>query len=429
MSHSILCPNCNFQIEVSEALTTQVREQMRKEFDAESRRHDHEVAEKDHELRQRERALELSRQSLGEELERRVAAEREQLSQDAQTKAKAAIELEMRDLLAQLSETKKKLGETQKEELQLRRQRQELEDQKVELELTLNRRLDEERKRIREVARQEVVEENRLRQADEEKLIGDLRAQIDDLKRRSEQGTPQARGEVAELMLEELLRDSFAHDAIQPVPVSYHGGDVLHLVHDPNARPCGTILWESKRTRNWNEGWLPKLRDDQRAAKAHVAVLVTTEMPKGITTFGYIDGVWVTSRGCLLGLAVALRFGMIEAARSKRVAEGDQTKAELLHRYLSSSEFRQRIEGIAEALVAMKEDLDSEKRSHQRIWAKREKQLDRAMLNTSGLYGDLGGIMGPSIPQIDCFELAAIASGEESTALEAVGADADESRF
>src|SRR5262249_55817739 len=185
-------------------------------------------------------------------------------------------------------------------------------------------------------------------------------------------GSPQARGEVMEIVLEQLLRDNFPQDTVEPVPVSYHGGDLLQHVHDSSGLACGTILWESKRTKNWNEGWLPKLRDDQRSAKAHVAVLVTAEMPKGVVAFRCIDGVWVTNRLCVLGLASALRTGMIEAARSKRFTEGRQTKAELLYNYLSSTEFRRRIEGIVEAFITMKEDLDSEKRSLQRIWAKRE---------------------------------------------------------
>jgi hypothetical protein len=177
-------------------------------------------------------------------------------------------------------------------------------------------------------------------------------------------------------------------------------------------------LWESKRTKNWNEAWLAKLRNDQRAAKAHLAILATVEMPRDLTTFGNIDGVWVTNRQCLIGLAAALRHGLIEAARTKRSLEGRQTKVEVLYNYLASAEFRQRIEGIVEAFLTMKEDLESEKRSLQRLWAKREKQLDRAALNTAGLYGDLGGIMGASLPQIANLELAEIAADADISQLE-----------
>ena len=398
MSQSIVCPKCNYPIELSAALTSQMREHLRKAIDAENQQRETEFAQKDLNLRQRELAVETLRQTLDEEIAKRVSGERDRLQRDARTEAQAAVALEVEELEGQLSESRAKLLDAQKAELRIRRERQELADQKAELELTLTRQLDEERSHIREAARQELMEEARLRDADKEKLVADLRGQIDDLKRLSEQGSPQARGEVMELVLEDFLRDSFSLDTIEAVPVSYHGGDVLQQIHDQSGRDCGTILWESKRTKCWNDGWLAKLRDDQRAAKAHVAVLVTTEMPKGVSTFACIDGVWVTNRHCLLGLAVALRFGMIEAARAKRSVEGQQTKAALLHSYLSSTEFRQRIEGIVEALVRMKEDLDSERRSLHRLWAKREKQLDRAMLSTSGLYGDLGGLLGTTLP-------------------------------
>jgi hypothetical protein len=189
-------------------------------------------------------------------------------------------------------------------------------------------------------------------------------------------------------------------------------------VFDASGLNCGTILWESKRTKCWSAAWLPKLRDDQRSAKAQVAVLATAAMPDGLTTFGCIDGIWVTNHLCLLGLAAALRQGIIEAARTKRTVEGRQTKAEVLCSYLSSTEFRQRIEGIVEAFITMKGDLDSERRSLQRIWAKREKQLERAVVNTAGLYGDLGGILGPSLPQIANLELAVIAADAEPPIVE-----------
>jgi hypothetical protein len=261
----------------------------------------------------------------------------------------------------------------------------------------------------------------RLREADKEKLITDLRSQIDDLKRMSEQGSPQARGEVMELVLEDFLRDSFPQDTIEPVPVSYHGGDVLQHVHDANGLDCGTILWESKRTKTWSNNWLPKLRDDQRAAHAAAAVVMTVEMPKGLTTFGRIDGVWVTNRSCLLGLATALRAGILEIGRTKRSMEGRQSKVELLFNYVAGSEFRQRIEAIVEAFLTLKSDLESEKRSLQRIWAKREKQIERAAVNTAGLYGEFGGILGSSLPQIANLELAVIAAESEAFPMEPAG--------
>jgi hypothetical protein len=422
MTDTITCPTCGTEIVVSETLTAQIRQHLCQQFEQEARRKDQEVAHRLDDLRRQEQQLEAARQSLAQEVSARIVQEQARLAEEARVKAHDAVALEINDLQGQLTEAQGKVDEARKAELQLRKDRRELEERQHELELTVTRTLDEERAKIREAARQQADEDNRLREADRDKLVADLRAQIDELKRRSEKGSPQARGEVMELELEDLLRSAFPHDTIEAVPVGAHGGDVLQRVHDPSGLDCGSILWESKRTKNWSDAWLPKLRNDQRAAKAHLAVLTSEELPKGITTFGWMDSVWVTSRHCLLGLAVALRQGMIEAARTRQSLQGRQNKVELLYNYLAGSEFRQRIEGIVEAFMTLKDDLESEKRSMHRLWAKREKQLERAAVNTSAMYGDLAGILGPSLPRIANLEPAGSVSEAENLELEPVTA-------
>jgi hypothetical protein len=429
MTDTIVCPSCGSEIAVSATLATQIRQHLRQEFDREARLKDHDLARRLEAIQQQALQLEASRQSIEQEVSSRVAQEQSRLAQEAQAKAHESVALEIQDLEERLTQATDKIAETQKAELQLRRERREFEQRQQELELIVTRQVDEERATIRDQAKREVDEQNRLKEADQEKLIADLRDQIDDLKRMAEKGSPQARGEVMELVLEDFLRNSFPQDTVEHVPVSYHGGDVFQRVFDASGLECGTILWESKRTKCWSPAWLPKLRDDQRSARAQVAVLATAAMPDGLTTFACIDGIWVTNHLCLLGLAAALRQGMIEAARTKRTVEGRQTKAEILCSYLSSTEFRQRIEGIVEAFITMKGDLDSEKRSLQRLWAKREKQLERAVLNTAGLYGDFGGILGPSLPQIANLELAVIAADAEPPIVEPLEFSAENSPF
>jgi hypothetical protein len=402
MAETITCPNCGSPIEVSAALAAHVRDELSREFAAQTRRREAELAEREDGLLQRERAVD-------QEIVKRLALAQEQLRQEEALKARQLMSLEFADLNEQLTETKTKLAEAQKTELDLRKERRALEDQKAELELSVQRRLDEERQAIREQAKIEVDEENRLRLADNDRLVAELRSQIDVLKRKSEQGAPQTQGEIMELELEDLLRGKFPHDTIEPVPVGAHGGDVLQHVHDAAGLYCGTILWEFKRTKAWSDAWLPKLRHDQRVAKAHVAVLASVETPKGVSTFTCIDDVWVTSRGCLVALAAVLRAGMVEVARTRRFFEGQHSKLDLLHSYVLTGEFRHRVEGIVEAVMTLRNDLESEIRSVQRLWAKREKQIDRAMLNTAGLYGDVGGIVGPSLPRIAHLEFAGLA--------------------
>ncbi len=403
--HTIICPNCQFEIEVQAAATAQMRDHLRKELEADIRKMECELTGRERELHLRELQLNDARQVIDEEVARRLAVERKLLREEAELTVRNSMAHEVHDLQEEMAGLRTKLSEACAAELQVRKERIALEDQKRELELTVQRQIDDERNKIREQAKGEILEENRLREADKEKLIGDLRTQISDLKRRSEVGCAGVQGEVQEVELENLLRQHFPYDTIEPVPVSFNGGDVMQHVFDSTGQACGTILWESKRTKSWNANWLPKLRDDQRAAKAHIAALLTAELPKDTANFGCIDGTWVTNRACLVGLAAALRAGLIETARARSLLHGRLTKFDLVFQYLAGAEFRQRVEGIVEAIVALKYDLDSEKRAFNRRWTKREKHIDRAIANTAGLYGELGGLTGVKLPRIALLEL------------------------
>jgi hypothetical protein len=417
MSDRITCPSCGFEIAVSETLAAQIRQQLRQEIDVETQRKSTELAKRQDTVRQKEELLEAARLSLEQDVANRVAQAQERLLHEAEIKANQAVSLEIQDLEEQLATAKGRLVETQKAELELRKERRELETRQQELQLTVTRTLDSERAALREQAKQEADEQYRLKEADMHKLVADLRNQIGDLKRKSEQGSQQAQGEVMEQEIETVLRQLFPLDTLDPVPVGVHGGDVLQHVHDESGKECGAILWESKRTKAWSDAWLPKLRDDQRAAKAHLSVLATEELPKGLLNFGCIEGNWVTNRACLAGLATALRAGLLELGRTRAALQGQQTKMEFLYEYLSGPEFSQRVAGIVEAFTNMKRDLDSEKRAMHRLWAKREKQLERATLNCTALYGDVGGFIDADLQHIPELELAAIGDGSQAEEL------------
>ncbi len=408
MSDTVICPQCQHEIEVTEVLSAQLRGQLQKEFEAQLRR-------KESDFEKREREIAKGRDELAkgqQEVERRVseqlAKERKQLEGDLLVKAREQVAVELRDRDQQLAETSQKLKASQNAELELRKERRALEEEKSALELSVSRRLDEERAKIRDAAKKEAADERQLKDAEKDKLISDLRVQMEEMKRRAEQGSQQLQGEVLETTLEDLLRQQFPFDEITPVPKGVHGGDVTHLVRDASGTVCGTILWESKRTKNWSDGWLPKLRDDKRAAKAEAAILVSIELPKEVTTFKSIDGIWVTSVGCAISLAHALRAGLLEVGAAKRALDGRQDKMELLYNYLSGQEFRHRVEGIVEAFATLRTDLEAEKRATQKMWARREKQLERASLQTAGMYGDLSGIIGRALPRIEQLELPLI---------------------
>lgn len=388
MSNQIRCPHCRAEFEVTQAVAEQVRESLASEFDAQSKLRDEAFA-------QRERNLDAL-------IRDRITAEQPRLLKEARDAV--AGDLKSRD--DRLLETQSRLDAAHAVELQLRKERRDFDEERRIMELTVQRTLDAERGKIREESMRQADEAFRLKEADHLKLADDMRKQIDELKRKAELGIPSVQGEVMELALEELLRNQFPHDDIEAVPVGLHGGDVIQRVRDPQGASCGMILWESKRTKTWNDVWLTKLRDDQAACRADMSAILSEQLPKGVTTFSCIDGVWVTGRSCLQGLAVALRAGLIEVARARRSMEGRQSKADHLVGYLSSSAFRLTIEGVVEIYESMKEDTTAERRAHQRMWLKREKQLERAIGNVTGIIGELSCIMDANLPVITKLEAA-----------------------
>jgi hypothetical protein len=244
-----------------------------------------------------------------------------------------------------------------------------------------------------------------LKVREKEEQIASMQRQIEDLRRKAEQGSQQLQGEVQELALEGLLPQKFPRDVIEPVPKGEFGGDLIQRVVGPAGQVCGSILWEAKRTKNWADGWLGKVREDQRAAKADMALTVSHALPKGLQTFDQIDGVWVTEPRCAVAVAIALRESLIALAAARLAGEGQQTKMELVYQYLTGPRFRHRIEAVVERFSDMQADLDRERKTMMRLWAKREEQIRGVVESTAGLYGDLQGIAGRSLLEIEGLEL------------------------
>jgi len=415
MPDTIVCPNCRTSIEVTEVLSAQLRDKLRKEIESDFLRRENLLGEREQALLRERKSLEDQSREIEQTVSQRLDVERGKLTAEAMEKAREQVTDELRDQSKQLADIQEKLKAAQDTELAVRRERNQIEEERNSLELKLMRQFDAERSKIRETAKQEVYEEQKLKEADKDALINSLRTQITDLQRKSEQGSQQLQGEVLEVALEDLLRRYFPFDEITPVPKGIHGGDVIQTIRDATGSPAGHILWESKRTKHWSESWLPKLRDDQRAAKAQAAILMSIELPKEVMTFRHMDGVWVTSTACAIPLASALRTGLIEIATVKRSVEGRNDKMQLLYNYLSGQEFRHRVEGIVEAFVTLREDLEAEKRATQRMWAKREKQLERATAQTTGMYGDLSGIIGANLPAIESLAHPGLARPDDMT--------------
>jgi hypothetical protein len=412
---TIICPSCKTEIKLTESLAAPLIESTRREYEKRLAQKDADVAKLDVALREREEALSKAQQTIDDQVAEKLKLERGKIATEEAKKAKLALQndldqkaREVTDLQEVIKQREAKLAEAQKAQADLLRKQRELDDAKRALELTVEKRVQEGLAVTREQAKKEAEEGLKLKVLEKEQTIASMQKQIEELKRKAEQGSQQLQGEVQELELEALLRAKFPRDTIEPVPKGEHGGDALQHVVGPNGQPCGTIIWESKRTKNWSDGWLAKLREDQRAAKAEIAVIVSQSLPKEVETFGLVENVWVTHTKTVLPLALTLRHTLIEVTSARQASEGQQTKTEMIYQYLTGPRFRQRVQAIVEAFSNMKEDLDKEKKAITKQWAKRDEQIDRVMQATVGMYGDLQGIAGKSLKEIEGLDIRAL---------------------
>ena len=300
-----------------------------------------------------------------------------------------------------MSEVLKQRDAAQKCELEARKRARELDEKAKNLDLEAARKLDAERQRIQEEASKRVEERYQLKLAEKEKQIQDAKKANDELNRKLEQGSQQAQGEVLELQLEELLRGTFPLDQIEAVPKGRNGADIIQKVFTRSGQHCGTIVWESKRTKSWSDLWVQKLKDDQRQLKAEIAVIVSEALPRECANFGPVSGIWVSSPQCAISLGMALRLQLLQVASARAAAVGIRQKAELVYEYAASTQFRHRVESMAEAFMSMHTGLQEEKRATHRTWAKREKHIEQVISNMAGMYGELQGLAGlPDVPAL-----------------------------
>ena len=409
---TVVCPQCKSEIKLTESLAAPLLDSIRRDYEQRLVQKDTAIAKREAALSERAATLEKAKASLDQEIAQKLQQERLRIGAEEERKVKLAMGQDLDQKIKEISTLHEvlkqrdvKLAEAQKAQAELIRKQRELDDAKREMDLTIEKRVQADLGKQREKAKKEAEEELKLKVMEKDQTITAMQKQIEDLKRRAEQGSQQLQGEVQELELEALLTAKFPRDAIQPVAKGEFGGDVLQRVFGPLNQSCGTILWESKRTKNWSDGWLPKLREDQRAAKAEIAIIISQALPKGVETFDFVDGVWIADPKVALPVALALRQTLIEVASTRQASEGQQSKMEMVYGYLTGPRFRQRIQAIVEAFSSMKEDLDREKKAITRQWAKREEQIDRVMQASVGMYGDLQGIAGKTLQEIEGLEL------------------------
>ena len=368
-NQEITCPKCSYKFALDEALNRDIELQVRKQLSEEFKK-------KESELRR--------------ELSREAAEKTERSSVELQAKVEAQA---------------KELKEARDQERALLHKKAELEERAEKAQLEAQRSLADEREKIRKAAQDQVLEEHRLKDAEKNKQLDDMRRQIEDLKRKAEQGSQKLQGDVQELELEKALRERFPRDEIESVKSGARGADVLQKVISDTGQLCGTILWESKRVRNWSDRWIDKLIDDKQAAKADVAVIVTDALPEHVRHMGGVRGVLLTTFSLAACLAETLRVNMALLGQTRLALSGQDDQKSRVFQYFTSPQFHQRMATIGEQFQQMQADLTREKAAMNRAWAKREKQIETIVSSTAKFTGELQSLYGSSLPELPQFAL------------------------
>lgn len=403
----IQCPKCGESISIDDVLTRQIEEKIKKGFEATQKAKELELTKKSEELKKQAAEIAESKKNIesavADKLAEQLQIERLKITKEARTEAEKEQSSITALLEEQLKSKDEKLQLATKNEIELRKEKIKLEEDKQSFELEKMRQLEEAKNAIIEDAGKKAAEEQQYVVAQLKKQLTDAIKAKDDLARKLEQGSQKTQGEVLEIELEELLKAEFPHDEIMPVPTGVNGADIIHKVIDRSGRVCGQIAWETKKTKSWNNAWIQKLKDDQRAIKADLAVIVSAVLPDDVKGFVFRDGVWICDIKLIIALATALRMNLESVTREKSMSVGKNEKMEVLYSYLTGVEFKQRVEAIVEAFTSMDNGLKKERLAYEKIWAEREKQIKKVITNTVGMYGDLSGLV--ALPGIKMLEL------------------------
>ncbi len=417
--NTVTCSHCGKTIEIDKALEGQIEARV---LSAERHKHEQELQQVKAEqetalLKERAAAAALTKKQLdGEkELLKQQAAvdlelEKKRLEQElgsVQRKAAAEHESLIKTLRDDAESAKEQSNKLRDELTALMKTLREEKEARANAELDAQKKLGEETDKIREEVQKSADEKQRLNLAAKEKTITDLQKALDEAQRKAAQGSQQLQGEIMELDLEQALADAFRDDDIAPVPKGVNGADIAHTVKSPRGTECGVMLWEIKRTKNWVDGWIPKLKEDVRSAKASIAIIVTEVMPKQIDEdMGQLQGVWVCKPKLAIIIASLLRKSLLDVGLQKALAENRGDKADALYNFVTSHEFIQQIESMVETYQEMTTQVTKERVAYEKLWAQRDKQAQKLLLSTANIVGSMQGHIGQSsMPRIKGLEL------------------------
>ena len=383
MSTEIKCPNCGHEFEPTDS----IREEVQKEL--------------------RNKMAEWQKQQQ-QKFDMQLMEEKKKIQQQTEETIRKSIASDFENKLRMLEETNKdtqeKLKLAREKEIEFLKKEQALLSKEQELDLQLQKMLLEERNKLADIIRKEEAEKISLRETEyqlknkelEEKLEAQKKL-VDEMKRKSEQGSMQLQGEAQELILEDLLRQSFPYDSIEEVGKGVKGADCILVVRNKFGQECGKIIFESKRTKDFSDQWIEKLKADMRSQAAVVAVIVTQAMPKGMDRFGEKDGVWVCSFAEVKALTYVLRDGIVRIAQATTGQENKGEKMHMLYDYLTGNEFAEQWKAIREGFMSMKISIQKERDAMEKLWKQREKQLEKVLLNAAHIRGSVEGIAGTDV--------------------------------
>ena len=406
----ITCPQCSNKFSLHQGITRQTLDKYEEEFNNEikeqSKRSEERIrAELEKQLKS---VYSVEVQELKDKLSdkeailNRARIKFKNLQAEERKKLEEEFELEKKSYFEEISRKDSELKKFRQQEIELRNEKRKLEDDKKNMELEVQRKIDTEKDKMYEQISKNISDKFRLKESEYQKKLSDAQRANEELERKLKQGSQQLQGEVLELEIEKLLNTEFPLDNINPVKKGERGADILQEVCTPTGQICGTIIWEAKNQKNWSDKWIQKLKDDQIEANAEIAVIVSSALPKDMQElFERRDDIWISSDKVIKPVAHSLRLMLLEMNKMKMVNAGKSEKMELLYDYLCSHQFTQKVKGVLETFVNMKTELDQEKNAFQRIWKKRESQIDRVVNNMSSMIGELQGISQHSIPQLD----------------------------
>jgi hypothetical protein len=415
MSSNIKCPNCGSEFDVQNVLSADVEQKLRQQFEKQWQQSLNQVNADKKKLEEEQNLFEEKKKKENELFQQKLQQERHKIEIEMQQQLRKSIsadfENELRLLKQNNLENEERLKAARQKEYEFLKKEQELKTREQELEILLQKKLIAERNSLVQQIRKEEIERTTLKETEYQLKVKELEKQLDDqrrlaeeMKRRVEQGSMQLQGEAQELLLEEILRDHFPYDNVSEVGKGVEGADCMQTVHNKIGSECGKIIFESKRTKTFQNAWIEKLKNDMRSKQADVAILVTQVYPKEMSCFGERDGVWICSFSEVVALTSALRHTIIRISETKKAEENKGEKMQMLYSYLTGTEFRQQIETIAEGFLSLKNSITKEKMQMEKIWKEREKQLEKVLMSTSGMYGSIKGIAGSSIGEIPLLE-------------------------